>query len=488
MQKAFDEMYDGTDRVRAHYREFERWLSEQTPDAMEFKRAEADLVFRRVGVTFAVYAGKDDDDAVSKGGKENGEASKATERLIPFDVVPRIIPAAEWKKLEAGLRQRVRALNMFLRDVYHDQDILRAGRLPAERILRNSQYRPEMRGVHVTGDIYAHVAGIDVVRASDAGEYFVLEDNLRVPSGVSYMLENRKMMMRLFSDLFARNRVAPVAHYPDVLLENLRSVAPQGVDDPTVVLLTPGMYNSAYFEHAFLAQQMGIELVEGQDLFVQDNHVFMRTTRGPQRVDVIYRRIDDDFLDPRAFRKDSTLGVAGLLSVYRAGKVTLANAIGTGIADDKSIYPHVPDMIDFYLGEKPILSNVPTHVCRDPDQLEYTLAHLHELVVKEVHGAGGYGMLVGPASTRSERDEFAARLRADPANYIAQPTLALSTCPTYVESGIAPRHIDLRPYVLSGKDVVTVPGGLSRVALREGSLVVNSSQGGGTKDTWVLER
>ena len=485
MHKAFDEMYDGNDRVRAHYREFERWLSEQTPDAMQFKRAEADLVFRRVGVTFAVYGDKDDPDA------KNGDAGEATERLIPFDVVPRIIPAAEWKQLEAGLRQRVRALNMFLRDVYHEQDILRAGRIPAEQILRNSQYRPEMRGIDVTGDIYAHVAGIDVVRASaasGAGEYFVLEDNLRVPSGVSYMLENRKMMMRLFSDLFARNRVAPVAHYPDVLLENLRSVAPLGVDDPTVVLLTPGMYNSAYFEHAFLAQQMGIELVEGQDLFVQDNHVFMRTTRGPQRVDVIYRRIDDDFLDPLAFRPDSTLGVAGLLSVYRAGKVTLANAIGTGIADDKSIYPYVPDMIDFYLGEKPILSNVPTHVCREREQLEYTLTHLEELVIKEVHGAGGYGMLVGPASTRAEREEFAARLRARPENYIAQPTLVLSTCPTYVESGIAPRHIDLRPYVLSGKDVVTVPGGLCRVALRQGSLVVNSSQGGGTKDTWVLEQ
>ena len=485
MHKAFDEMYDGNDRVRAHYREFERWLSEQTPDAMQFKRAEADLVFRRVGVTFAVYGGKDDPDG------KNGEADEATERLIPFDVVPRIIPAAEWKQLEAGLRQRVRALNMFLRDVYHEQDMLRAGRIPADQILRNPQYRPEMRGVDVAGDIYAHVAGIDVVRASDAagaGEYFVLEDNLRVPSGVSYMLENRKMMMRLFSDLFARNRVAPVAHYPDVLLENLRSVAPLGVDDPTVVLLTPGMYNSAYFEHAFLAQQMGIELVEGQDLFVQDNHVFMRTTRGPQRVDVIYRRIDDDFLDPRAFRPDSTLGVAGLLSVYRTGKVTLANAIGTGIADDKSIYPHVPDMIDFYLGEKPILSNVPTHVCREREQLEYTLAHLEELVIKEVHGAGGYGMLVGPASTRAEREEFSVRLRAHPENYIAQPTLALSTFPTYVESGIAPRHIDLRPYVLSGKDVVTVPGGLCRVALRQGSLVVNSSQGGGTKDTWVLER
>ncbi|MGH6611249.1 MAG: circularly permuted type 2 ATP-grasp protein [Burkholderiaceae bacterium] len=478
MATAYDEMYDGHERVRAHYREYERWLAEQTSEAMRFKRTEADLSFRRVGVTFAVYGDKDENES-------------GTERLIPFDVVPRIIPSAEWKQLDAGLRQRVRALNMFLHDVYHDQNILRAGRIPAEQILRNAQYRPEMRGVDVPENIYSHIAGIDIVRASDAegaGQYYVLEDNLRVPSGVSYMLENRKMMMRLFSDLFARNRVAPVAHYPDVLLENLRSVAPQGVDDPTVVLLTPGMHNSAYFEHAFLAQQMGIELVEGQDLFVYDDHVYMRTTRGPRRVDVIYRRIDDDFLDPIAFRPDSQLGVAGLLGVYRAGKVTLANAIGTGIADDKSIYPYVPAMIDFYLSEEPILSNVPTYTCRDPEQLQYTLAHLHELVVKEVHGAGGYGMLVGPASSASEREDFAARLRANPENYIAQPTLALSTCPTYVEAGLAPRHIDLRPYVLSGKEVITVPGGLTRVALRERSLVVNSSQGGGTKDTWVLER
>jgi uncharacterized circularly permuted ATP-grasp superfamily protein len=347
-----------------------------------------------------------------------------------------------------------------------------------------------MEGVNVQGGIYSHIAGIDLVRAGDPngdGVFYVLEDNLRVPSGVSYMLENRKMMMRLFPDLFARNKVAPVAHYPDLLLENLRSVAPQGVDDPTVVLLTPGMYNSAYFEHAFLAQQMGIELVEGQDLFVADRSVFMRTTRGPKRVDVIYRRIDDDFLDPRAFRPDSTLGVPGLLEVYQAGRVTLANAIGAGIADDKSIYPYVPDMIDFYLGEKPLLANVPTYKCREAEDLGYTLAHLKDLVVKEVHGAGGYGMLVGPASTAAQIADFAQRLKANPANYIAQPTLALSTVPTYVESGIAPRHIDLRPYVLSGKEIVTVPGGLCRVALVEGSLVVNSSQGGGTKDTWVLE-
>ncbi|MBA2548410.1 MAG: circularly permuted type 2 ATP-grasp protein [Burkholderiaceae bacterium] len=482
MHKAFDEMYDGHERVRAHYREYERWLAEQTPEAMQFKRQEADLVFRRVGVTFAVYGDKE---------APGSNGAEGTERLIPFDVVPRIIPAKEWKHIEAGLKQRVRALNLFMHDAYHEQNIIRAGRIPADQILRNAQYRPEMQGVDVPQGIYSHVSGIDIVRAENAdkvGEYFVLEDNLRVPSGVSYMLENRKMMMRLFSDLFARNRVAPIAHYPDVLLENLRSVAPVGIDNPTVVLLTPGMHNSAYFEHAFLAQQMGVELVEGQDLFVQDDQVLMRTTRGPQRVDVIYRRIDDDFLDPLAFKPASKLGVPGLLQAYRAGRVTLANAIGTGIADDKSIYPYVPDMIDFYLGEKPILSNVPTHVCREREQLDYTLAHLDELVVKEVHGAGGYGMLVGPASTRSEREEFTERLRANPENYIAQPTLALSTCPTYVESGLAPRHVDLRPYVLSGKDVITVPGGLCRVALRDGSLVVNSSQGGGTKDTWVLER
>jgi uncharacterized circularly permuted ATP-grasp superfamily protein len=472
--RAYDEMYRTDGNVRLPYSGFEAWLGEQPTEAMRAKRAEADLVFRRVGITFAVYGDQDAD-------------GSGTERLIPFDVIPRIIPAAEWRQLEAGLRQRVKALNAFLHDVYHEQAILRAGKIPAEQVFRNSQYRPEMHGVDVASQIYSHIAGIDVVRAG-AGEFYVLEDNLRVPSGVSYMLENRKMMMRLFPDLFARNKVAPVAHYPDLLLDNLRSVAPHGVDDPTVVLLTPGMYNSAYFEHAFLAQEMGIELVEGQDLFVRDNAVWMRTTRGPQRVDVIYRRIDDDFIDPLAFRADSSLGVPGLLAVYRAGRVTLANAIGTGIADDKSIYPYVPAMIEFYLGEKPLLANVPTHLCRKADDLAYVLDHLSELVVKEVHGAGGYGMLVGPAASSKEIAVFAERLRAAPDNYIAQPTLALSTCPTYVESGIAPRHIDLRPFVLSGREISMVPGGLTRVALREGSLVVNSSQGGGTKDTWVLER
>ena len=460
---------DGERGVRAHYREFQAWLKSQSVDTIAARRAEADLIFHRVGITFAVH------------GDDQG-----TERLIPFDVIPRIIPAAEWKTLDAGLRQRVKALNLFLHDIYHEQRIIAAGVIPPEQVFCNPQYRPEMQGVDVPGDTYSHVAGIDVVRA-DGGEFYVLEDNLRVPSGVSYMLENRRMMMRLFPELFALNRVAPVAHYPDLLLENLRSVAPAGVRDPAVVVMTHGMYNAAYFEHAFLAQNMGVELVEGKDLFVDDEQVFMRTTRGPRRVDVIYRRIDDDFLDPLAFRADSNLGVPGLLAVCRAGRVTLANAIGTGVADDKSIYPYVPDMIKFYLSEEPLLQNVPTWQCRRKDHLDHVLACLQELVVKEVHGAGGYGMLVGPAASTAEIDAFRARLRAKPENYVAQPTLALSACPTFVESGIAPRHIDLRPFVLSGKSITIVRGGLTRVALRENSLVVNSSQGGGTKDTWVLE-
>ena len=465
----YDEMrHDET--VRAHYARFSRWLAAQSPETIARKRAEADLLFRRVGITFAV----------------NGDLS-GTERLIPFDMIPRIIPGDEWRTLEAGLRQRVQALNLFIHDIYHDHDIVRAGRVPAEQVYTNAQYRPEMQGVHVPLDVYAHIAGVDVVRAGEEGEFYVLEDNLRVPSGVSYMLENRKMMMRLFPELFVQNRIAPVAHYPDLLLETLRSIAPEGVDDPVVVVLTPGMYNSAYFEHSFLAQQMGVELVEGKDLFVDENYVFMRTTQGPRRVDVIYRRLDDDFLDPLAFRADSALGMPGLLTSYRAGRVALANAMGTGIADDKSIYPFVPDMIEFYLGEKPILNNVPTFQCSKPADLAYTLAHLPELVVKEVHGAGGYGMLVGPASTKAEIEAFRERLIARPNTYIAQPTLALSACPTFVEAGLAPRHIDLRPFVLSGREVNMCAGGLTRVALKEGSLVVNSSQGGGTKDTWMVD-
>ena len=484
MKPSFDEMQVTPSTVREHYRGYDRWLAQQPGDVMKSRREEAETIFRRVGITFAVYGAKDED-ANSQNAQNSG-----SERLIPFDLIPRVIPSDEWAQMERGLSQRVRALNRFIHDVYHGQDILRAGLVPAEQVLKNAQFRPEMMGVDVAGGIYSHISGIDIVRAANpdgSGSYYVLEDNLRVPSGVSYMLENRKMMMRLFPELFSQHRVAPVAHYPDMLLETLRAVAPASVNEPTVVVLTPGMHNSAYFEHAFLAQQMGIELVEGQDLFVKDNFVYMRTTQGPKRVDVIYRRVDDDFLDPTAFRKDSTLGCAGLLGAYRAGNVTLSNAIGTGVADDKSIYPYVPKMIEFYLGEKPVLNNVPTYLCREAEGLSYVLAHLDELVVKEVHGAGGYGMLVGPAATQAEIADFRAALLANPAGYIAQPTLALSTCPTFVESGIAPRHIDLRPFVLSGKSVQMVPGGLTRVALKDGSLVVNSSQGGGTKDTWVLE-
>ena len=473
----YDEMHATSTSVRAHYQAYEAWLARQPGDVMRSRRDEAEVIFRRVGITFAVYGEKDEDGA-------------GAERLIPFDLIPRVIPAHEWQSMERGLVQRVTALNRFVHDVYHNQDIIKAGIVPAEQIVTNAQFRPEMVGLKVPGNIYSHISGIDIVRAPDAqgkGEYYVLEDNLRVPSGVSYMLENRKMMMRLFPDLFAQNKVAPVAHYPDLLLDTLRSVSPATTAEPTVVVLTPGMHNSAYFEHAFLAQQMGIELVEGQDLFVKDRFVYMRTTRGPKRVDVIYRRLDDDFLDPAVHRPTSTLGCKGLLDAYKAGNVTICNAPGTGVADDKSIYPYVPKMIEFYLGEKPILNNVPTYMCRNADDLKYTLAHLKDLVVKEVHGAGGYGMLVGPASTAQEIEDFRRALLANPSNYIAQPTLSLSTCPTYVESGIAPRHIDLRPFVLSGKTVQMVPGGLTRVALKEGSLVVNSSQGGGTKDTWILE-
>jgi uncharacterized circularly permuted ATP-grasp superfamily protein len=465
----YDEMQAPDGSVRPHYRAFADWLARTPPDRIAQKREEAERAFHRVGITFAVY------------GEESG-----TERLIPFDLVPRIIPASEWATLERGLKQRVSALNAFLGDIYHERRILDAGVIPRERVLGNVQYRREMEGMNVPGGIYAHIAGVDLVRAGQ-GEFYVLEDNLRVPSGVSYMLENRKMMMRLFPELFATQSIRPVQHYPDLLLENLRAVGPAGGDAPTVAVLTPGPYNSAYFEHSFLAQQMGVELVEGQDLFVRDDTVYMRTTRGPQRVHVIYRRVDDDFLDPTAFRPDSMLGVPGLFAAYRAGRVTLANAIGTGVADDKSIYPYVPDMIRFYLGEAPILSNVPTWRLYLREDRDYVLGHLGEVVVKEVHGAGGYGMLIGPAASAAEREEFRRRIVASPEKYIAQPTLALSTCPTFVAAGIAPRHIDLRPYVLSGRTVNLVPGGLTRVALREGSLVVNSSQGGGTKDTWVLE-
>ncbi|MDO9025429.1 circularly permuted type 2 ATP-grasp protein, partial [Zwartia sp.] len=399
--------------MRGHYQSFAQWLARQPEPLIAARREEAELIFRRVGITFAVYGDSD-----------------GTERTIPFDIVPRIFPAAEWERLERGLKQRVQALNMFLHDVYHEQHILKAGLIPAEQVLGNAQYRPQMQNIHVPLGIYAHIAGIDIVRANhgaNTGELFVLEDNLRVPSGVSYMLENRKMMMRLFPELFANHRIEPVEHYPDLLLETLRDVSKKTSARPNVVVLTPGMYNSAYFEHAFLAQQMGVELVEGQDLFIKDDCVFMRTTQGPRRIDVIYRRVDDDFLDPEVFREDSTLGPPGLLRAYRAGNVAICNAIGTGVADDKSIYPFVPDMIRFYLSEEPLISNVPTFMCRKPEELDHVIQNMAQLVVKEVHGAGGYGMLVGPASTHAEIDDFRSRVLANPNNYIAQPTLALST-------------------------------------------------------------
>jgi uncharacterized circularly permuted ATP-grasp superfamily protein len=451
----FDEMTE-TGGVRAPYAEIARWLAETPADLLGLKRRQAEEIFRRIGITFTVYS--------DEGG---------TERLIPFDIIPRILAAQEWAVLADGLAQRAKALNAFIADAYHDRDIIRAGRIPEALILRNAAFRPEMQGFDPPGGIYAHIAGIDLVR---------------VGPSVFYVLENRETMMRLFPDLFARHRVAPVSSYPEDLLETLKSVAPPNCDHaPVVCVLTPGSLNSAYYEHAFLADEMGVELVEGADLCVVDNVAWLRTTEGRRRVDVIYRRVDDDFLDPLTFRADSLLGTPGLFAAYRAGNLTLANAVGCGIADDKSVYPHVPEMIRFYLGEEPLLRNVPTHCCAEPGELAYVLEHLHELVVKEVHGSGGYGMLVGPHATIAQRQDFAARLKARPESYIAQPTLALSTCPTFVESGIAPRHVDFRPFVLSGKEVRITPGGLTRVALGEGSLVVNSSQGGGTKDTWVLE-
>jgi len=465
----YNEMYEADGGVRPQYEPYSQWLGEKSVEYLSQKQREADALYTKLGITFAVY------------GDESG-----VERAIPFDIIPRIMQPGAWKKINEGTRQRLRALNAFLKDIYHGQDVLRAGIIPAEQVLGNKLYRPEMLGFDVPGNVYVHVAGVDVVQTGPE-DFYVLEDNLRTPSGVSYMLENRRMMMRLFPELFSRMSVAPIDHYTNVLLENLRSVAPANVASPTVVVMTPGPYNSAYFEHAFLALQMGVELVEGQDLVVSENRVYMRTTRGPQRVDVIYRRVDDDFLDPLAFRPDSALGVPGLFAAYRAGRVTLANAIGTGVADDKSTYVYVPDMIRFYLGEVPILQNVPTFQLRKPEDCKHALAHLDELVVKEVQGSGGYGMLIGPAATRDELKTFSERIRATPENYIAQPTLALSTCPTFCGSEVAPRHVDLRPYVLAGRDVSLVPGALTRVALRNGSLVVNSSQGGGTKDTWVLE-
>ena len=466
----FDEMRAGDGSVRDAYIDVAKWLDNLPDGQLAVKSEEAELLFRRMGITFLVY------------GRQG-----SNERMIPFDLIPRVFAASEWDLLSRGSIQRVRALNMFLEDLYHNAEIVKAGKIPAELVFNNDYYQIQMHGLDVPGGVYTHIAGIDLVRVGE-DEFYVLEDNLRAPSGVSYMLENRAVMMRLFPELFADRAVAPVDLYPEKLLRNLRAVAPPATTgEPSVVLLTPGAFNSAYFGHAYLADSMGIELVEPTDLFVRENRVFMRTTEGPQRVDVIYRRIDDDFIDPLAFRPDSLLGVPGLLSVYRSGGVTVANAMGTGVADDKSVYPYVPEIVKFYLGEEPILNNVPTYMLRDPEDLKYALDNLADLVVKEVHGSGGYGMLVGPASTKKEREDYKARVLENPSGFIAQPTLSLSTCPTFVDQGIAPRHVDLRPFVLSGEDVSVVPGGLTRVALTEGSLVVNSSQGGGTKDTWVMQ-
>src|SRR5471030_3252323 len=471
MAVAFDEMKGADGGVRPAYGELARWLDEVPADVLDYRRREAELLFRRIGITFAVY----------------GEAD-AQERLIPFDVIPRIMSGTEWRLLEKGLTQRVKALNMFLKDIYGAREILRAGVVPDDLVFRNPAFRPEMSGQRVPYDIYIHVAGIDIVRV-DAETFYVLEDNARTPSGVSYMLENREIMMRLFPELFSRHRIAPVENYPDELLATLKSVAPHNaVREPNVALLTPGVFNSAYYEHSFLADKLGVELVEGRDLLVKNEIVYMRTTQGLKRVDVIYRRIDDDFIDPLTFRPDSVLGLPGLMSAYQAGNVTLANAVGTGIADDKAVYSLMPAIVKFYLGEEPILKNVPTWRCREPEHLAYVLDHLPELVVKEVHGSGGYGMLIGPAATKATIEAFRDKLKREPEGFIAQPTLALSTCPTCTASGLAPRHVDLRPFVLTGSNHVTiVPGGLTRVALKEGSLVVNSSQGGGTKDTWILD-
>ncbi len=466
--RAYNEMR-GPAGVSPAYRPLAEFLRSADASSLEAKRADANALFRRRGITFNVY------------GDESGE-----ERLIPFDVIPRILTAEEWAVVSAGCCQRVRALNRFLDDIYHDQEILKAGVVPREEIVDNVLFRPEMVGLDLPHGIHAHIAGIDVVRVS-GDQWYVLEDNLRTPSGVSYMIENRAAMRRLFPDFFRRQRIATIDHYPEVLLANLRACAPAGCADPVVVVLTPGPANSAFFEHAFLAQRMGVALVEGQDLFVDEGAVWMRSLHGRKQVDVIYRRVDDEFLDPTVFRADSLLGVPGLMEVYRAGRVNLANAVGNGVADDKATYLYVPQMIEFYLGEKPILSNVPTWRLGRPDELAYVIEHLAELVVKEVHGSGGYGMLVGPASTLAERDAYKARILTDPGAFIAQPTLALSTCPTFSAQDIAPRHVDLRPYVLSGTSCTLVPGALTRVALKEGSLVVNSSQGGGTKDTWVLD-
>ena len=464
----FNEMFDGNE-VRVPYQNVEQWLSSASPEKLKRKQEQADTLFHQLGITFVVY----------------GDESDA-ERLIPFDIVPRVFTAGEWSKLERGIKQRARALNAFLWDVYHRGEIVKSGKIPARLVYQNEAYEHAVVGFSPSQKIFSHIIGTDLVRTG-RDEFYVLEDNCRTPSGVSYMLENREAMMRLFPTLFTSNHIQPVDQYPNMLRRTLSSVAPEKCESPPViVVLTPGAFNSAYFEHSFLADQMGVELVEGRDLYVDGDYVYMRTTQGPKKVDVIYRRIDDEFIDPLCFNPESMLGVPGLMNVYRSGGVQICSAPGAGVADDKAVYTYVPEMIRFYLGEEPILNNVPTWRCSEQDDLAYVLDNLAELVVKEVHGSGGYGMLVGPAASKQEIEDYRQRILADPSDFIAQPTLALSTTPIYVDSGLAPRHVDLRPYCLVGKNIELCPGGLTRVAMTEGSLVVNSSQGGGVKDTWVL--
>jgi uncharacterized circularly permuted ATP-grasp superfamily protein len=467
----FDEMHSTDGAVLEPYMKYADWFAGQDAQRLATKSAEAEAFFRRTGITFNVY----------------GE-SEAQERLIPFDLVPRILSNREWMKLSRGIEQRVRAINAFLWDIYNRQEIIKAGRLPAALVAQNEAFLPQMMGFTPPGNVYTHIVGTDIVRTGP-DDFFVLEDNARTPSGVSYMLENRETMLQMFPELFSKIKVQQVSDYPKNLRRSLSACAPPAcTGKPSVAVLTPGIHNSAYFEHSFLADQMGAELVEGHDLRVVDGRICMRTTRGFQVVDVLYRRIDDNFLDPLNFNPESLLGVPGIMDVYRAGGITIANAPGAGIADDKAIYSYMPDIVEFYTGEKAILRNVETFRCGEADSLKYVLDNLDKLVVKEVHGSGGYGMLVGPAASKKEIEAFRKKLEAKPGNYIAQPTLSLSTVPIFVENGLAPRHVDLRPFVLvSPTDVSITPGGLTRVALKEGSLVVNSSQGGGTKDTWVLE-
>ena len=467
----FDEMLLNPDGVRDPYAKYHQWFSNEDPSRLIKKSKEAEAFFRRTGITFNVY----------------GEAA-AQERLIPFDLIPRIIANREWIKLSKGIEQRVRAINLFLHDIYNKQEILKAGIIPTELISQNAAFLPQMMGFTPPAGVYTHIVGTDIVRTGE-DDFFVLEDNARTPSGVSYMLENRETMLQMFPELFTQNKVQPVSDYPKHLHKSLAACAPVNCSDKcTVAILTPGIHNSAYFEHSFLADQMGVELVEGHDLRVVDGRIAMRTTQGNQPIDVLYRRVDDEYLDPLTFNPNSMLGVPGIMDVYRAGNITIANAPGTGIADVKAIYSYMPEIVEFYTGEKALLKNVQTFRCSEPDTLKYVLENLAQLVVKEVHGSGGYGMLVGPAASKRELETFAEKLRQNPKNYIAQPTLSLSTVPIFAKKGLAPRHVDLRPYVLVSPDGIDItPGGLTRVALKEGSLVVNSSQGGGTKDTWVLE-